>query len=59
MIHILCFKILCVPQTQLETAPPHELKNIFQMLQELLVSDTLTFGSICLISIIISFTNIS
>lgn len=43
MKSILCFKIfwiLCVIQTQLETAPPHELKNIFQMLQELLVSDS-------------------
>lgn len=30
---------ILVSQTQLETAPPHELKNIFQMLQELLVSD--------------------
>uniref|UniRef100_A0A671UUN3 Ubiquitin carboxyl-terminal hydrolase 24 n=1 Tax=Sparus aurata TaxID=8175 RepID=A0A671UUN3_SPAAU len=31
--------VLQLLKTQLETAPPHELKNIFQMLQELLVSD--------------------
>uniref|UniRef100_A0A4W6CTL0 Ubiquitin carboxyl-terminal hydrolase 24 n=1 Tax=Lates calcarifer TaxID=8187 RepID=A0A4W6CTL0_LATCA len=29
--------VLQLLKTQLETAPPHELKNIFQMLQELLV----------------------
>ncbi|XP_055363801.1 ubiquitin carboxyl-terminal hydrolase 24 isoform X3 [Betta splendens] len=29
--------LLQLLKTQLETAPPHELKNIFQMLQELLV----------------------
>lgn len=26
-------------QTQLETAPPHELKNIFQLLHEILVGE--------------------
>uniref|UniRef100_A0A8C2XPQ8 Ubiquitin carboxyl-terminal hydrolase 24 n=1 Tax=Cyclopterus lumpus TaxID=8103 RepID=A0A8C2XPQ8_CYCLU len=30
--------VLQLLKTQLETAPPHELKNVFQMLQELLVS---------------------
>ncbi|KAM4629625.1 ubiquitin carboxyl-terminal hydrolase 24 isoform 4-T4 [Polymixia lowei] len=29
--------VLQLLKTQLETAPPHELKNVFQMLQELLV----------------------
>uniref|UniRef100_A0A8D0DBN8 Ubiquitin carboxyl-terminal hydrolase 24 n=1 Tax=Sander lucioperca TaxID=283035 RepID=A0A8D0DBN8_SANLU len=32
--------VLQLLKTQLETAPPHELKNIFQMLQELLVSNS-------------------
>ncbi|XP_062280626.1 ubiquitin carboxyl-terminal hydrolase 24 isoform X3 [Scomber scombrus] len=31
--------VLQLLKTQLETAPPHELKNIFQMLQELLVAE--------------------
>ncbi|XP_068448977.1 ubiquitin carboxyl-terminal hydrolase 24 isoform X2 [Clinocottus analis] len=31
--------VLQLLKTQLETAPPHELKNVFQMLQELLVME--------------------
>ncbi|PKU29565.1 ubiquitin carboxyl-terminal hydrolase 24 [Limosa lapponica baueri] len=37
------FTVLHFIKTQLETAPPHELKNIFQLLHEIL--DTLAYAT--------------